>query len=125
MSYSHQVTVTLSEELVREIDRLEDNRGKFVAEAVRNELGRRRHEEFLRSLQNPHPEASAIEPGGFKDWAQSLPAEDALAMVNFEAGTSVRWIAGKGCRGAIVLVELDPTIGREQRGLRPCVVVSD
>ena len=28
-------------------------------------------------------------------------------------------------RGALVVVELDPTIGREQRGVRPCVVVSD
>jgi mRNA interferase MazF len=28
-------------------------------------------------------------------------------------------------RGAVVLVELDPTLGREQRGARPCVVVSD
>ena len=28
-------------------------------------------------------------------------------------------------RGAIVVVELDPTVGREQRGVRPCVVVSD
>ena len=28
-------------------------------------------------------------------------------------------------RGAVVLVSLDPTIGREQRGTRPCVVVSD
>jgi mRNA interferase MazF len=28
-------------------------------------------------------------------------------------------------RGAVVVVELDPTIGHEQRGLRPCVVVSD
>jgi mRNA interferase MazF len=28
-------------------------------------------------------------------------------------------------RGAVVVVELDPTIGREQRGVRPCVVVSD
>jgi mRNA interferase MazF len=28
-------------------------------------------------------------------------------------------------RGAIVVVELDPTIGREQYGVRPCVVVSD
>ena len=28
-------------------------------------------------------------------------------------------------RGAVVLVELDPTLGREQRGIRPCVVVSD
>ena len=28
-------------------------------------------------------------------------------------------------RGTIVLVELDPTIGHEQRGVRPCVAVSD
>lgn len=28
-------------------------------------------------------------------------------------------------RGAVVLVELDPTVGHEQRGLRPCVAVSD
>jgi mRNA interferase MazF len=28
-------------------------------------------------------------------------------------------------RGAVVVVELDPTIGHEQRGMRPCVVVSD
>jgi mRNA interferase MazF len=28
-------------------------------------------------------------------------------------------------RGTIVLVELDPTVGHEQRGLRPCVAVSD
>ncbi len=28
-------------------------------------------------------------------------------------------------RGAVVLVELDPTRGHEQRGTRPCVVVSD
>ncbi len=28
-------------------------------------------------------------------------------------------------RGAVVLVELDPTVGYEQRGVRPCIVVSD
>lgn len=28
-------------------------------------------------------------------------------------------------RGSVVLVELDPAIGHEQRGVRPCVVVSD
>lgn len=28
-------------------------------------------------------------------------------------------------RGAVVMVELDPTVGHEQRGVRPCVVVSD
>jgi mRNA interferase MazF len=28
-------------------------------------------------------------------------------------------------RGTVVLAELDPTVGHEQRGLRPCVAVSD
>lgn len=28
-------------------------------------------------------------------------------------------------RGAVVVVELDPTIGHEQHGVRPCVIVSD
>jgi mRNA interferase MazF len=28
-------------------------------------------------------------------------------------------------RGAVVLVELDPVVGHEQRGVRPCIVVSD
>jgi mRNA interferase MazF len=28
-------------------------------------------------------------------------------------------------RGAVVVVELDPTVGHEQRGARPCIVVSD
>ena len=28
-------------------------------------------------------------------------------------------------RGTVVLLDLEPTIGREQRGVRPCVAVSD
>ncbi len=28
-------------------------------------------------------------------------------------------------RGTVVLIELDPAVGHEQRGVRPCVVVSD
>lgn len=28
-------------------------------------------------------------------------------------------------RGTVILVELDPTVGREQRGVRPCIAVSD
>lgn len=28
-------------------------------------------------------------------------------------------------RGTVDLVELDPTVGHEQRGVRPCIVVSD
>lgn len=28
-------------------------------------------------------------------------------------------------RGTVILISLDPTVGHEQRGTRPCVVVSD
>jgi mRNA interferase MazF len=28
-------------------------------------------------------------------------------------------------RGTVVIVELDPTVGHEQRGIRPCITVSD
>lgn len=28
-------------------------------------------------------------------------------------------------RGTVVLVELDPTVGHEQRGVRPCIAISD
>jgi mRNA interferase MazF len=28
-------------------------------------------------------------------------------------------------RGTVLLLELDPTLGREHRGTRPCIVVSD
>ena len=28
-------------------------------------------------------------------------------------------------RGAVVVVDLNPTLGNEQRGMRPCVVISD
>src|SRR5579885_983546 len=42
---------------------------------------------------------------------------------------SRRGLGGGACvrfgRGTVIVVELDPTVGREQRGVRPCVVVSD
>ena len=28
-------------------------------------------------------------------------------------------------RGSVILLDLDPTVGHEQRGVRPCIVVSD
>jgi mRNA interferase MazF len=28
-------------------------------------------------------------------------------------------------RGSVILVELDPSVGHEQRGVRPCIAVSD
>ena len=46
MANVDRVTVTLPNDLVRDIDRLDKNRSKFIAEAVRNELDRRRREKI-------------------------------------------------------------------------------
>ena len=45
------------------------------------------------------------------------------------AGGTTRGVSGSRVvrlgRGTIVLVTLDPTLGHEQQGVRPCVVVTD
>ena len=96
MSAVERVTVTLPDELVRDIDRREKNRSKFVAEAVRHELDRRRRAELRLSLQNPHPESAELAELGFEGWARGLPAEDTEALVDSRAGRPIRWIPGKG-----------------------------
>jgi len=48
--------MTLLEDLLRDLDRQEKNRNKFVAEAVRRELARRRRVELRRSF----PKAPAL-----------------------------------------------------------------
>jgi hypothetical protein len=96
MPASERVTVTLPVEVVQDIDRLEKNRSKFVLEAVRYELKRRRREELRRSLHNPHPESEQFADAGFDEWASGLPDENAGDLVDLKAGTSVRWIPGKG-----------------------------
>ena len=96
MASVERVTVTLPNELVRDIDRREKNRSKFVAEAVRHELDRRRRAELRRSLQNPNPESMELADQGLAEWAQGLPEEDADALVDHTAGKPVRWIPGEG-----------------------------
>ena len=96
MPTNERVTVTLPTEVVRDIDRLERNRSKFLLEAVRHELQRRRREELQRSLRSPHAESMQLAEGGFDEWAGSLPAEDAADLVDVEAGTAVRWVPAKG-----------------------------
>ena len=91
-----RVTVTLPMELVRDIDRREKNRSKFVAEAVRHELDRRRREELRRSLQHPHSESAEFADEGFEAWTRSLPEEDTDALVDSRAGKPVRWASGQG-----------------------------
>ncbi|MGC9972821.1 MAG: ribbon-helix-helix domain-containing protein [Bryobacteraceae bacterium] len=67
MASVERVTVTLPNDLVRDIDRREKNRSKFVAEAVRHELDHRRR-----------------------------PEEDAETLVDTSAGKPVRWVPGEG-----------------------------
>jgi Arc/MetJ-type ribon-helix-helix transcriptional regulator len=91
-----RVTVTLPHHLVKDIDRRDKNRSKFVAEAVRNELDRRRRLELRRSLENPHSESAELAEQGLNDWMRSLPEEDCQDLVSTGDGTAVRWISGKG-----------------------------
>jgi hypothetical protein len=92
---TERVTVTLPIDLVESIDRVEQNRSRFVADAVRRELARRRRGELLRSLRNPHPETAELAELGLAKWAANLPANDE-GLVDMRAGTPVRWVEGQG-----------------------------
>jgi Arc/MetJ-type ribon-helix-helix transcriptional regulator len=96
MANVDRVTVTLPDELIRDIDRREKNRSKFVAEAVRNELDRRRRQELRRSLENPHPESSELAEQGLDEWTRGLPKEDTEALVDSNVGKPIRWVSGEG-----------------------------
>jgi Arc/MetJ-type ribon-helix-helix transcriptional regulator len=96
MAGVERVTVTLPDDLVREIDRREKNRSKFVAEAVRRELDFRRRAELRRSLQNAHPESAELTEQGLEEWTRGLPEEDTEALVDSSAGKAVRWVPGEG-----------------------------
>ena len=67
---SERVTVTMPAELVAGIDRIERNRSRFIAEAVRHELKRRQRQELLRSLQEPHPDSIITAELGLETWSQ-------------------------------------------------------
>lgn len=96
MATTARVTVTLPADVVRDIDRLERNRSKFILDAVRHELDPRRREELQRSLENAHPESEQLAEAGFDEWVRSLPDETVSELVDLRAGTPVRWIPGEG-----------------------------
>jgi hypothetical protein len=75
MASVDRVTVTLPDNLVREI-------------------GRR--EELRRSLHNPHPESADLAEQGLEEWTRGLPEEDTEALVDSSAGKPVRWVPGEG-----------------------------
>lgn len=92
---TERVTVTLPVELVENIDRLERNRSRFIAEAVEHELARRRRAGLLRSLKSPHPESAELAEAGLAAWGASLPGGDD-DLVDASAGKPVRWVEGRG-----------------------------
>jgi hypothetical protein len=95
MNTAERVTVTLSAELVREIDRLERNRSRFIAEAVEHELTRRRRDSLLNSLRSPHQEtADLADDAGLGDWAADVPDDEGL--VDLAGGIAIRWVEGQG-----------------------------
>jgi Arc/MetJ-type ribon-helix-helix transcriptional regulator len=95
MHMNERVTVTLPEEIIRDIDGQERNRSRFVLQAVKHELERRRKEELRRSLRTPHQDSGDIAQAGFAEWAEGLPEGDE-DLVDIRAGESVRWVPGKG-----------------------------
>jgi Arc/MetJ-type ribon-helix-helix transcriptional regulator len=96
MAGVERITVTLPDDLLREIDRREKNRSKFVAEAVRREIHRRRRAELKRSLENPHPKTAELAGEGLEEWSCGLPEEDTEALLDSSAGRAVRWVPGEG-----------------------------
>ncbi len=73
-------------------------RSKFVAEAVRNELERRR-DDLRQSLRNPHPESTELSQQGLEAWMRVLPEEDTGALLDNKAGKPARWVPGEGWEG--------------------------
>ncbi len=95
MRMNTRVTVTMPEEVVRDIDRRERNRSKFILQAVENELERRRKEELRRSLRAPHLESEPMAAAGTADWMGKLPEGDE-DLLDRKDGESIRWVPGKG-----------------------------
>lgn len=94
-SASERVTVTMPADLVAGIDRYERNRSRFIADAVRHELKRRRRLELLRSLEAPHPECLPTAALGLKAWGDALPGEDS-DLLDPSAGMALHWSAERG-----------------------------
>lgn len=77
------------------------NRSRFILEAVKREIARRRKEALAQSLAHPHPESQIVEPAGLQEWF--LAGEgDAAELLDLNAGQEVQWIPGEGwVRGAL------------------------
>jgi hypothetical protein len=98
---SERLTVTLPEEMVREIEKHERNRSRFVQRAVAREIQRLRQEKLRQSLDNPHTDSEVVAESGFSEWAD-LGAEGDLDLLDTAAGTKILWDSERGW------IEVDP-----------------
>ncbi len=117
MSNMERVTVTLSSDLLRDLDRRERNRSKFVAEAVRNELVRRRRAELRRSLQDTHPESASLARKGCVGHPHCIqvkrPAHSVLRATYLEAEQGLEeWVAASPSVGSWARAAMDCSIRR-------------
>ncbi len=94
MADAERVTVTLAADVLEEMDRVERNRSRFIAQAVQHELARRRGDALLESIRHPHPETTDLVHAGLADWTGELPDDEGL--VDPAGGTPVRWVEGQG-----------------------------
>lgn len=92
---SERVTVTMPAELVADIDRQSSNRSRFIADAVREELKRRRRQALLESLASPHPDSLETAAIGLEGWGERLAAGDG-ALLDPGAGVALHWVPGEG-----------------------------
>jgi hypothetical protein len=93
MTTLERVTVTLPSNVVASIDSFESNRSRFISDAVRRELARRRKAMLLESVRNPHPESSKVGSLTARDWGGS---DDDASLVDITKGTPLRWSAKTG-----------------------------
>ena len=85
-----RVTVTLPEEVLRDIDRRERNRSKFILQAVQRELEWRQREQLRLSLNEPHPESMQTAEWGIQQWVLSADERDA-DLLDQKEGKKVCW----------------------------------
>ncbi len=84
-----RITVTLPDEVVRDIDKRERNRSRFVLEAVEHELANRRRQELLESVGSPHPQCEELAEAGLGEWGDRGDVEDG-DLLESDSGSQVR-----------------------------------
>ena len=75
---------------------------------MRHELQRRRRQELLRSLEEPHPDSFTTACLGLESWRQELPAGDD-DLLDPRGGVRLHWSEEQGWRG----VELQKRLGED------------